>query len=134
MALYVVRAEVDIAGASETNFKSFSEAARILSKTVNLMHETGNARLTRRFQFTLDYVVPAVVARNWDTFNASTYSEPATATITYDSGSSVLFGNVHVIEAGEATADGENELVQRISFMAESRTASTDDASVSPRE
>jgi hypothetical protein len=120
MALtYVVRAEVNMNGSAITDFKAFEETTRVVSKAVPLMHSTGNAQLTRRFAFTLDYVVPSVNEIDWETYVGT--GGTGTASLVYDSGTQIDFGQVSLIEVGAATVDGENELVRKLQFMAGTR-------------
>jgi len=121
---YIIRAEVDMNGQPVTDFKSFTETAHVLSKAVHLMHKTGNAAMTRRFAFTLDYVLPTTNPIDWESFVGT--GSTGTASIVYDGGLEKDFGGVSVIEVGEATTDGENETVQKISFMAESKNGAVE--------
>jgi hypothetical protein len=125
MALtYVVRAETVFNGQSVQDFKAFEEQTRTVSKAVPLMHKTGNAQLTRRFEFTLDYVVPTTAEIDWESFVG--VGGTGTASLVYDSGTQIDFGQVSLIEVGAATVDGENELVRKLRFMAGSRNGDTE--------
>lgn len=119
MGLYVTRASLEINGASITDFKAFTEKTRTIRKAVPLMYKTGAAELTQRFSGDLDYVVPRSAAVEFDAITAGTL------TIEFDSGERVDFGGVHVTEVGDAAIDGENELVRKISFVAETREGKT---------
>lgn len=117
--IYVTRCTLNLGGQEITDFKAFSEMAHISAKMVPLQHKTGVAALTRRFQFTMTYVIPAVKSIDWESFVGSVGT--GTCDVTYDSGDSTAFTGVSVIEVGEKTLDGENELVCVITFLAEKR-------------
>lgn len=117
---YVVRCTFESDGSSVTDFKGVTESEVTQAKTVPLMHSTGAAQLTKRWGFSLDYVVPQTSAMDWSTVSNGT------ASIVYDSGDRVDFGGVEVVTIGEATIDGENELVRRISFMAATRNGAAE--------
>jgi hypothetical protein len=122
--LYVTRATLNLSGSEISDFKAFSESAVTTAKQVQLMHKTGVAALTRRFLFTLTYVVPAVGVIDWETFVGSVGS--GTCNIKYDNGDVVKFLGVSVLEVGEASVDGENELSRVISFMAERKNGAAE--------
>lgn len=117
---YVVRATVEVGGASITDFKGVTEAEVTPAKVVPLMHSTGAAQLTKRFAFSLDYVVPQGTQVDW--YGVSN----TTASIIYDDATRTDFGGVEVITVGEGALDGENELVRRISFMAATRNGASE--------
>lgn len=119
MALYVVRCALEVNGAVETNFKSFTEKSRVLRKQVPLMYKTGHAQLTQRFQVEVDYVVPQTNPFSFDGISGGTL------TVEYDSGDRVDFGGVYTLEVGDAAVDGENELVRKVTLGAESRDGQT---------
>jgi hypothetical protein len=122
MANYVVRATLAVNGQDISDFKAFTEKARILSKSVHLMYKTGNAQLTQRFTGELDYVVPKDTAEfDW----ASIVGNGGTLVVEFDNGEQTRFGGVSVTEIGDAKADGENEMIRPISFMAETRNGAT---------
>jgi len=112
---YVVRCEVEVNGSQVTDFKGFTESAVTTAKPVNLMHSTGVAKVTKRFGFSLQYVIPMTGPVDWYDVSDST------ASVVYDNGERVDFGGVEVTEVGEASTDGENEMVQTITFMAATR-------------
>jgi hypothetical protein len=122
--LYITRCEFASNGQNITDFKGFVEGAITSTKAVPLMHKTGSAKLTRRFTFQLDYVVPQVAPVDW--LDAAYAEGTGTAMITYDNGDTLQYGGVSVLESGEGTVDGENELVKRISFTAETRNGATE--------
>jgi len=117
MGLYISRISLDVNGADITDIKAVSENARVLRKAVPLMYRTGAAELTQRYGGTFDYVVPQTDPQIKTFANVTA----GTLTIEYDNGDQVEFGGVHVTEVGDATIDGENELVQKISWIAETR-------------
>jgi hypothetical protein len=119
MALYVVRAALEVNGKTITDFKGFTERSRVLRKAVPLMYKTGAAELTQRYAFDLDYVVPQVTPYDFESVTAGT------VTIEYDDGTRTDFGGVHCLETGDAAVDGENEMVRKVSFMAETRNGAT---------
>ena len=119
MALYVIRCALEVNGAVVTDFKGFTERARVLRKKVPLMYKSGTAQLTQRYEVDLDYVVPQVNPFVFDTVQGGTL------TIEYDSGERIEYGGVACAEVGDATIDGENELVKKIRFIAENRNGNT---------
>ena len=119
MALYISRCSLEVNGEVITDFKAFSENARTIRKMVPLMYKSGAAELTQRFGGTLDYVTPQTAPKTFDDVTAGTL------TVEFDNGDRVDFGGVHVLEVGDATIDGENELVQKITWMAETRNGAS---------
>lgn len=115
---YIVRAEVACNGANVADFKGFTENAVTPAKAVPLMHSTGAAKLTRRWSFALDYVVPQANPIDWHSYVSG---DASTAVLTFDNGDTVQYGGIEVTEVGDAAVDGENELVRRITFMAATR-------------
>jgi hypothetical protein len=119
MALYVTRAALEINGAVETNFKSFTEKSRVMRKMVPLMYHSGTANLTQRYQVELDYVWPAVGAFDFDQVQGGTL------TVEYDDGTRVDFGGVSTLETGDVTVDGENEKIVKVTLGCETRNGAT---------
>jgi hypothetical protein len=120
---YIVRVEVACNGTNVTDFRGFTESAIVRAKAVHLMHSTGAAQLTRRFGFVLDYVKPQASPIDWHSFVTG---DSSTAVITYDNGDTLQYGGVEVIDVGEWTTEGENEPVQKVTFMAASRNGETE--------
>jgi hypothetical protein len=120
MARYITRCQVDINGVSITDFKSFTEKAVVSRKAVPLMYKTGSADLTRRYQLEVDYVVP----RDTTPFDFQTVSG-GTLLVEYDSGETHTWGGVSTLEVGDATIDGENEMVRKVTFHADNRDGDT---------
>jgi len=119
MALYISRCSLEVNGAVITDFKGFTEKTRTIRKAVNLMYKTGAAELTQRYSGDLDYVTPQENAIEFDGITGGTL------TVEFDNGERVDFGGVHVVDVGDAAIDGENELVKKISWIAETRNGST---------
>ena len=120
MSTYITRARFDFNGTEITDFKSVTEKVSAQGKVVPLMYKTGSAPITRRFSGELDYVIP----NDTTPFEFEGVSG-ATINITYDSGAQRLYGGVRVIEVGDRVIDGENEVVQKIHWMAEIRDGET---------
>lgn len=117
--IYVARATLELNGEAYADFKAVSEKARTLRKKVNLMNKSGSARLTQRYEVEVDYVVPSVGAKSFDAI------EGGTLTVEYDNGDRVSWGGLACAEVGDAAIDGENELVKKIRFIAETRNGNT---------
>lgn len=116
MKEFVTTCDLTCNGEKIDDFKTFTEDARVLRKAINLMKTTGRAKVTPRYGFSLDYVVPA----NGAEFDFDSV-EDGTFTVEYDGGERVTFGDVSVTEVGESKADEENEMVRTIKFIAGSR-------------
>lgn len=108
MALYVTRCTLSINGKNEKNFKAVTEKGVTAGIQVALMNETGYGQKTKRWQVDLDYVVPQVNEFDF------TGLVGGTLTIEYDSGTRNNYGDVNILEIGDATIDGDNELVRKI--------------------
>jgi hypothetical protein len=122
-AIFVTRCTLRYQGGEIDDFKSFSEKQRIMRKQINLMHKTGHAAVTQRFQFEVDYAVPADgVPIHWETIGND---ESATFTTTFDGGQSITWSGVHVLDIGDNTVDGENDLIRKITFGATARKEAT---------
>jgi hypothetical protein len=119
MALYVTRCALTVNGKVIDDFKSFIEKARIIRKKVPLMYKSGTAQLTQRYEVEVDYVVPQTNPYSFDAIEGGTLS------VEFDSGTTVDFGGVAVAEIGDATIDGENELVRKIRLIAETRNGNS---------
>ena len=120
MALSITRALLSVNGQDISDFKAFTEKTRTLRKSVHLMYKTNAADLTQRYMIDLDYVVP----RDVPEFDFEDVTG-GTLVIEYDSGEQVRFGGVHCLTVGDGVIDGENELVRKIEFMAETRNGNT---------
>jgi hypothetical protein len=120
MSTYITRASLDVNGTEITDFKSITEKTSAMGKVVPLMYKTGSAALTERWSGEIDYVVP-----NDTTPFVFEGVFGATLNITYDSGDQSLYGGVRVIEVGDRVVDGENELIQKIHWMAETKNGAT---------
>lgn len=128
MANYVTRASLEVSApnGATTNiidFKAVSEKARVLRKKVPLMYQSGTAAITQRYEVDADYVVPEVGGFNFDDITGGTLS------IIYDNGNTITFGGVATAEIGDATVDGENEVVKKVRFICETRMTNTGSAS-----
>ena len=119
MALYVTRLALEVNGQVVTDFKAFTEKARIIRKKVPLMYKSGTAELTQRYEVEVDYVVPQIGPFDFDSVTGGTLS------VEYDSGERIEFGGVATAEVGDATVDGENELVKKIRLIAETRNGNS---------
>lgn len=119
MALHVIRASLEVNGKLITDFKGVTEKSRTVAKPVPLMYSTGSAQLTQRFAVSVQYVVPQVNAFDFSTVQGGTL------TVEYDSGDRNEYGGVYTDQIGDATIDGENELVRTIDFHCESLNGST---------
>lgn len=115
MANYVNRVTLDIDGQEEKNFKAITPGEEDHRSQVNLMNSTGTSKKLARYSFTLDYVVPEVGARDWSEV------EDATCKYEYENGEGYTYRRCSVSNVGEATIDGEGEVVQTISFIAEDK-------------
>lgn len=119
MALMITRCALEVNGAVVTDFKGFTEKARVIRKQVPLMYSTKHAELTQRFSMDVDYVVPQVNPFDFDSVSGGTL------TVEFDGGDRIDFGGVYTLDVGDAAVDGENELVKKITFGAETRNGLT---------
>lgn len=115
MANFITRCELSINGATEKNFKSFTEKATTHGISVNLMNETGYAKKTQRWQVEVDYVVPQVNPRDFSTL------ANGTLTVEYNGGERHNYGGVNLLEVGDSTIDGDNEKIQKVTLLCETR-------------
>lgn len=116
MGQYVSRVDVVINGEKIVDMKNFKEMSLAPRDQVNLMNSTGFVKKTVRHKFSLDYVIPAGTRFDFAAV------ENATALIAYEDGGSINYSGVCVLEVGEASSDGEKEVVQAITFGAETRS------------
>lgn len=114
MALHVIRASLEVNGKLITDFKGVTEKSRNIAKAVPLMYSTGSAQLTQRFAVSVQYVVPQINPFDFNTVQGGTL------TVEYDSGDRNTYGGVYTDVIGDASVDGEAELVRTIDFHAES--------------
>ncbi len=114
---YVAKIGLEVNGKVITDFKSITEDARVLRKAVKLMNKTGVIKLAAQVGLKLEYAVPKDAP-------AEDFEEVAGGTITIDceNGTRIKYTGVATLEIGEAKYDGENEVVQVITFTAEKRT------------
>lgn len=115
MSQYVSRVDVAINGQKIEDMKNFKIMAIQPRDQVNLMNKTGFVKKTVRHKFSLDYVIPAGDRYDFEAV------EKATALVAYEDGGKINYANVCVLEIGEEATDGEKEVVQTITFGAESR-------------
>jgi hypothetical protein len=112
---YITSVILEINGKKITDFKSVSEDARVLRKTVPLMGKTGKAAVTPRHGLSLEYVIPAKRAE----FDFASVDN-CTVTFVKETGR-VIFTGVSTLEIGETKYDGENESTRMIKFVADAR-------------
>jgi hypothetical protein len=112
---FITRAYLEVNGKLIEDFGKVSESPVTHGKKVNLMNGSGYAALTKRYEVTLDYKVPTTGSIDWSTITNGTL------TIEYRDGNRVSFGGVNILEIGEASIDGENELTQTIRLSANDR-------------
>lgn len=117
MEAYISKVSLEINGELEEDFNAFTEKERVNKKTVNLMNKTGTIKVTKRYFFSLDYVVPAnKPERDFEGI------EEGTVTIDYENGKRISYGGVNQLSTGEAKYGDDNEVVKSIEFVAETRT------------
>lgn len=114
---YITRVSVELNGQVFDDFSAFTENSVTLTKQVNLMRKTGTAKMTPRYGFTLDWVKASIPA---GVDPRKIYRK--TFTVEEENGNRVTFGGVSVAETGDASVDGENEITQTVTYIAESRT------------
>ncbi len=115
MGKYVSRVDVTIDGQQISDMKNFKELARQIAEQVPLMKKTGYVNKTIRNKFSLDYVIPAGTRFDFTTI------ENSTVMVALEDGGTINFAGVRCLEIGDADYDGEKEVVQTITFGAESR-------------
>lgn len=113
MSTYIAGIKMLVGSKEITDFKKVSVKAIPIRKAVELMNKTGTVKLVKRYSGTLDYVIPSGGAFNWEGV------EDAQLTLIYDDGSTESYAGVSVTIVGEKAADGQNEIVQVIDWMAE---------------
>jgi hypothetical protein len=119
MSLRVIRAGLEINGKLVTDFKGVTEKSRNIARACHLMYSTASALLTQRYAVSVQYVVPQI-----NPFDFATV-QGGTLTIEYDSGDRNTYGGVYTDVIGDASIDGEAELVRTIDFHAESLNGAT---------
>ncbi len=116
MSEYVSRVLLEVNGQSIEDFKSATEKEVELHKQVNLMNKTGHMATTPRYQVEVEYVVPETSTEfDWEAVS------DGRLTIERMNGERVTFTGVYTLKAGDAKADGENEMVRAITLGAEKR-------------
>ncbi len=120
MALtYISRASIEINGTVFDDIKAIDIDPRVIYKKVKLMYKSGEVQITQRYSGKFTYVVPKVNPISFDTV------ENGNITIDYENGTREEFGGVYIEEAGPRKIDGENEIVQEITWIAETRNGNT---------
>jgi len=114
---FVNRCALEVNGQVIDDFASVEEAAIVAGKTVPIMYGTGYAPKTKRYEITVEYVVPTGDPFEWSALT----SAAGTLTIDYEDGNRVSYGGVRLLELGPAKTDGETELKQNIRLMASNR-------------
>jgi hypothetical protein len=112
---FITRAALELNGKVFDDFSSVEEHAIVAGKKVPLMYGSGWAPKTKRFELTVEYVVPTVNAIDWLTVKNATF------TIDYENGERVSYGGVNILDVGNAKADGETEVKKAIQLSANSR-------------
>lgn len=116
MSEYVSRVLLDVNGQSIEDFKSVTEKEVEINKPVNLMNKTGFMKVTARYAVDVEYVVPETASEfDWESVSDGRLS------IEYMNGKRITFTGVYVLTAGEAKADGENEMTRTINLGATGR-------------
>lgn len=121
MSNYITRASFEMNGTVITDFKSVTEKEYTVSKVVPLMYKTGSAKLTKRWQLEVVYVVPPLNAFDWD----SVVGGSGSITLEYDSGERVDYGGVSVLTVAPSAIDGENELTRTVTFTVVNKNGDT---------
>ena len=104
---------LEINGQRVTDFRSFTEKAVTVRKTVPLMGKSGVAKTTARRELGVEYVVPANKAEfAWEGL------EDATLSAVYEDGSRETWTGVAVLTVGEAKHEDGNEVVRQIDLVA----------------
>ena len=112
---FITRASLNLNGKVFDDFASVEESAIVAGKKVPLMYGSGWAPKTRRYEFTVEYVVPTVNRISWDSVKNAEF------TIDYENGDRVLYGGVNILEVGATKTDGETEQKKTITLSANSR-------------
>jgi hypothetical protein len=111
----VTRITLEVNSVTYEFFSAFTEDARTISRQVNYMNTTGKARMLARHTFSLDKI------RSFgDTLDFDTIFD-GTVTVEYETGERITFGQVHTMEVGAETADGESDMTSTIAFGAQTR-------------
>lgn len=121
MSSYITRCQFEMNGSVISDFKSVTEKEYTVSKVVPLMYKTGSAKMTKRWQVEVVYVVPPVNPFVWD----DVVGGNGTLSLEYDSGERVDYGGVSVLTVTPSAIDGENELTRTVAFTVESKDGDT---------
>lgn len=120
-ARYITRVELAISGQDLTDdIKMVDQKAYEKAIPVKLMYRTGSALKTMRWEVDLDYAIPQDRAA----FDFESVDDE-TLIVTYDSGEQVRFGGVTFKGVADVSADGEAEVVKKISFICKTKNGST---------
>ena len=114
MSDYVNTVELEFNGFSYSDFDTFTKTSVTKAKQVNLMNKTGTARMTPRYGFSLTHK---------RSFNGLPFDiddvHGGTLTAVYPDGRRETYVGVATAETGDGTVDGETELTEGKTFVAE---------------
>lgn len=112
MSEFVARVRLEVNGQEITDFSAVTEKEYDLAVQVKLMGGTGHARVTPRYQVSVDYEVPVAGEFDWDSV------QDARLTIEYVNGRRKTYTGVWVLKVGEGKADGEKQVTKTIDLSA----------------
>jgi len=116
MSEYVASVTLNVSGQEITDFKGFKPPEEELAVPVNLMNKTGSvSKFPRLVDIEIDYVVPQ------NGRFAFRDVKDARLTVEYDGGYRETYTGVRVLKISPEKLDGDKELVQTITLMAENK-------------
>jgi hypothetical protein len=116
---YIARASLEVNGVVTDDIKSIDISEYDVFKKVRLMFKSGEVQITKRYSGSFVYVVPLTNPFSFDTLI------DGNITVDYENGVREEFGGVYVEKIGAKKIDGENEIVQTITWIAETRNGNT---------
>jgi hypothetical protein len=106
---------LEVNGQQMTDFRSVTPDGVKYRKTVNLMGKTGKASITKRYGFTIEYVVPAGKPRfNWEAL------DNMSIVWVYPDGKRDVYLGCSALEVDGGKIDGETEQVINVKIAADS--------------
>ena len=120
MDQYVSRILLVVNGQQIDDFDKCTEKEVESRRTVKLARKTGFVNVTKRYEMTVDYCIPATSPE----FDFESV-ENGTLIFDYENGTTYTFHGVTFLKAGEITyGDGDNPAKRTIEFGADSKSSS----------
>lgn len=117
MAEYVAKLTLEANGESITDFSAFTDMTRSHHVQVELMNKTGHAKITPRYQFSVDYVIPESTPEyDWAGLANATFTKE------YENGNRQTYGGVYLLDEGDTSFDGTTAATKTLTCGAETFT------------